>query len=78
MRLGNSLITRIGTLALAGYVAWSGWTNLKPEKPQLGEIRKDLADDVICTIVVRCKYHPVGYQHCSTLSRKEFRTCAIA
>jgi hypothetical protein len=51
MRLVNSVITKIGTLALVGYMAWSGWANLRPEKPQIGTVRKDLADRVISTIV---------------------------
>jgi len=51
MRLVNSLVTRFGTLALAGYIAWSGWTCVKPEKPQLSTIRRDLADNVISTVV---------------------------
>lgn len=51
MRLVNSIITKIGTLALISYLAWLGWGNLRPDKPQIGAIRKDLADGVICTIV---------------------------
>lgn len=51
MRLVSSVITKVGTLALASFMAWSGWTNLKPEKPQISEVRKELADKVVASIV---------------------------
>jgi hypothetical protein len=50
-RLAGSILSRIGTLALVGYIAWAGWENLGPSKPEIGPIRKDLADRIIPNIV---------------------------
>jgi hypothetical protein len=51
MRLVSPIITRIGTLALIGCLAWLGWANLRPQKPQIGAVRKNLADGAISSRV---------------------------
>jgi hypothetical protein len=51
LKLASSVVRKIGTVALIGYMAWSGWENLGPEKPPIGPIRKELVDRVIPTIV---------------------------
>jgi hypothetical protein len=38
-------------LVLAGYVAWLGWENLGPRKPDLGLPRKELADRVLSNVI---------------------------
>ena len=50
-RLVSSIVRKVGTLALVSYVAWSGWGTLRPETPQIGIARKDLADKVISSVV---------------------------
>ncbi|MBN1506054.1 MAG: hypothetical protein JW955_04365 [Sedimentisphaerales bacterium] len=50
-RLVGSIVRKVGTLALVSYVAWSGWGNLRPDTPQIGAARKDLADKVISAVV---------------------------
>ncbi len=50
-KIASSVVSKVGTFALIGYLAWAGWDNLGPAKPQIGPIRKDLADRVIQDIV---------------------------
>lgn len=45
-----SLIPKIGTLLLAGHIAWMGWSNLGPRKPEIGPIRQELADQAVSEI----------------------------
>ena len=45
------ILSKVGTLFLAGYVAWLGWENLGPKKPEIGSPRKELADQVIANII---------------------------
>ncbi len=42
-----TLLSRFGVIALAGYIAWLGWQNLGPRKPEIGPARQQLADKVI-------------------------------
>jgi len=46
-----TFLTRLGTLTLACYVAWLGWENLGPRKPEVGPVRRQLADDLVPLIV---------------------------
>ncbi|HUW35573.1 MAG TPA: hypothetical protein VM223_28515 [Planctomycetota bacterium] len=45
-----TFLTKLGTLALVGYVAWLGWENLGPHKPEAGPVRRQLADELVATI----------------------------
>jgi len=45
------ILPKIGTLALIGYIAWLGWENLGPRKPEIGPARQELAEKVIPNIV---------------------------
>ena len=45
------LISRLGAVALICYIAWLGWQNLGPHKPEIGPVRREFADKVIPTIV---------------------------
>lgn len=45
------ILPKVGTLALVGYIAWLGWENLGPRKPEIGPVRQELADKVILNIV---------------------------
>jgi len=47
----SSAVARIGALALVGYIAWLGWEHLGPRKPEIGPVRKELADQLIPNIV---------------------------
>ncbi len=38
------LLTKFGTLILAGYIAWIGWQHLGPRKPEIGPVRNNLAN----------------------------------
>ena len=46
-----SLLSKVGTLLLAGYIAWLGWENLGTPKPEIGSPRKELAEKAISNIV---------------------------
>ena len=46
-----SLLSRLGAVALIGYIAWLGWENLGPRKPEIGPARQELAEKVIPNIV---------------------------
>ena len=54
------ILSKIGTVCLAGYVAWLGWENLGPRKPDLGSPRKELAEQVIANIVEALETYPSG------------------
>jgi hypothetical protein len=41
----------VGNVILVGYVAWLGWENLGPKKPELSPLRRELAEKVISNIV---------------------------
>ena len=45
------ILSRVGAIALVGYIAWLGWQNLGPRKPEIGPVRQELADRVIPNIV---------------------------
>jgi len=45
------LFVKVATLVLLGYVGWIVWQYLGPHKPEIGPVRKALADDVIPNIV---------------------------
>ncbi len=50
-KIASSAASKIGTFALIGYIAWAGWENLGPAKPQIGPVREDLANRVIPDMV---------------------------
>lgn len=50
VRLGT-LLSRLGTLAFAFYLAWLGWDALGPRKPEVGAARREVADRLIPTIL---------------------------
>ena len=45
-----SLVSKLGTLLLAGHIAWLGWSNLGPRKPEIGPIRQELANQAVSEI----------------------------
>ena len=45
------LLSKFGPLIMAGYIFWLGWVNLGPRKPDVGPLRKELADTAISKIV---------------------------
>jgi len=46
-----TLLSKLGTFALVGYIAWMAWQNLGPHKPEIGPVRRAFADKIIPTIV---------------------------
>lgn len=50
VRLGT-LLSRLGVLAFAFYLAWLGWDALGPRKPEVGAARRQAADRLIPTIL---------------------------
>jgi len=44
------IMSKVGVLALVGYLGWLAWVNLGPRKPEIGPARKELADKVIAQI----------------------------
>jgi hypothetical protein len=40
-----------GTMAFAAYLAWLGWVNLGPRKPEVGPLRKQVADQIVSQVV---------------------------
>ena len=45
------LFSKFGVVVLAGYIFWMGWQHLGPRKPDIGPVRKELAEKVILDIV---------------------------
>lgn len=43
--------SRFGTIMLAGYLAWLGWDQLGPHKPEIGPVRREAADEAVSAIV---------------------------
>lgn len=46
-----AILSKIGSITLIGYIAWMGWDNLGPIKPEIGPARKALADKIVHEIV---------------------------
>lgn len=44
-------LSRLGTVVLVGYVAWLAWERLGPHKPEIGPVRRELANKIIPAIV---------------------------
>ncbi len=51
LRRSLSILPKLGTIVLAGYLFWLGWTALGPRKPEAGPIRQELADRAVLDIV---------------------------
>jgi len=51
LRRLSPILTRFGSITLVAYVAWMGWQHLGPRKPEIGPVRKRLADDIVPGIV---------------------------
>jgi len=49
--------SKFGTILLAGYVFWLGWTNLGPRKPEVGPVRRELADKAVAEVVEDIRQH---------------------
>jgi len=49
--------SKFGTILLAGYVFWLGWTNLGPRKPEVGPVRRKLADKAVAEVVEDIRQH---------------------
>ena len=45
------ILSKVGTVVMIGYIAWLGWENLGPKKPEISPLRKELADRAISNIV---------------------------
>ncbi len=45
------IISRLGTIAVLGYLAWMAWDYLGPRKPDTGLARQEIADIIIPDIV---------------------------
>jgi len=45
------VLSKFGPLIMAGYIFWLGWVNLGPRKPEVGPLRKELADAAVSKIV---------------------------
>ena len=46
-----SLFSKFGTVMLACYIAWLGWGQLGPHKPEIGPLRIEAADEAVNAIV---------------------------
>jgi len=46
-----SILSRIGSIVLVCAIGWLSWQHLGPRKPEIGPVRKELADKVIPSIV---------------------------
>lgn len=44
--------TRLGSVAVVGYLLWLGWVHLGPEKPEVGPLRARVAEQVIANVVL--------------------------
>ena len=51
LKLQWQILSRIGTISLALYIAWQAWDYLGPRKPEIGPVRKQVADQLIPAIV---------------------------
>ncbi len=45
------IISRLGTIAVIGYIAWTAWAHLGPSKPEVGPVRQELAKAVMPAII---------------------------
>ncbi len=50
LKIGYIVLSRLGALALLGYIAWLGWEHLGPRRPEIGAVRQELADQLATTI----------------------------
>jgi hypothetical protein len=42
--------SKLGTVLLAGYLAWLGWDQFGPHKPEIGPLRKEAAEQAVSAI----------------------------
>lgn len=45
-----SVFSRFGSLVLVGYIAWLGWEQLGPRKPEIGPSRIEAADEAVSVV----------------------------
>ena len=45
-----SMFSKFGTLLLAGYIAWIGWEQLGPRKPEVGALRMEAAGEAVAAV----------------------------
>ncbi len=45
------LLSKFGTFVMIAAIAWLGWQHLGPRKPDVGEVRKDLAHQAVSDMV---------------------------
>jgi len=50
-KLPLGIFHKLGVITLIGYIAWLAWVNLGPRTPEIGPVRRELADKVIADIV---------------------------
>lgn len=46
-----AILMRLGTIILILYILWIAWQHLGPRKPEVGPLRRELADRLVPTIV---------------------------
>lgn len=51
-KTATSLFSKIGSIVLIGSIAWLGWQNLGPRKPEPGTARRELADEMMSEIII--------------------------
>lgn len=54
---GISVLSKIGPIALAGYIASLGWSALGPRKPEIGPVRRDLVARLLPSIIDDIRAH---------------------
>jgi hypothetical protein len=56
------VVTRLGSLCLAGYVFWLGWQHLEPRKPEVGPARRWAVAETVPAIVADIRANRQGIQ----------------
>ncbi len=44
-------LTLVGSLALVSYLLWLGWTHFGPRKPQVSALRRQVAEQVVTSVI---------------------------
>ena len=61
------IISKVGAVALIGYIAWLAWANLGPRRPEIGPVRRELADKVIANIAEDIRASRGNVRHAAIL-----------